>query len=355
VAESSAEIGLVVEMIREAPRAFGAHAAELLLERHPEAGSAFGPGAFRHWQEHLSQRALEVASALEVGETGLFRAQVEWTRDAFEARGVDAEIIRQSLAALADALRTDLPDAGGEAAGAVVDAAIEEMASGDDAPAAPEPANLEALRYLEMALGGDRVGARDLVVEKLAGGQSLREVYEKVLLPAQVEIGSMWHLGELSIAEEHLATETTRYVMGVAADRARRVTATSRGKVLVAVTQGDTHDMGARAVTDLLDAAGFSVFSLGADVPVPDVASAVQMFGPDALVLAATIGLHLRRLGETIDAVRAVRPDLLIVAGGPALMLAPDLAAKLGADVLARSPGEAVDVIEERVGGVGAA
>ena len=45
------------------------------------------------------------------------------------------------------------------------------------------------------------------------GGIEAEVLYERVMLPVQAEVGTLWQNGELGIADEHVATELIRASM----------------------------------------------------------------------------------------------------------------------------------------------
>lgn len=348
-------------MVRASARGIAAAAAESLLSREPAAKTLFGRDAFRTWQENLSHRLAELAASLEAGEPGLFAGDISWSRAAFESRSVPASLLAASLRALRESLAESLPAAAWAVASGTLDRGIEAAET-----AAPALHRLNpddhygklALRYLGLALEGRRAEAVGVLLAEFQNGASAEDLYERVLLPAEAEAGTMWHLGELSVPEEHAATETTRGAMAVLcheAGRRRGPLPASAPAVLVGAVAGDRHDIGVRAVADILELAGFRAVSLGGDVPADDFAQAVADFGAAGVVLAATMSLHLGAARETVSALRAAtagrRPALAVIVGGRAFAGSAALAAMSGADAFAASPRDAVtalrDVLDE--------
>jgi len=339
----------VVGLIRGGARGYAAHAVDRLLESREDLGGDFGPETRRTWLDHLLVRLEELATAVEMDDPRLLAGQLRWTRE------VPAEDVRDGLQALRAALEEDLPPSAREPVLRIID---EAAASVDEDAALPvrldagDPHQRLALQYLEAVWAGDRRNAVRLLSEAVSSGRvSLADIYEKVLLAAQNEIGTMWHLGELTVPEEHVATETTRTAMAVLV-HATDVPSPPKGTVLAAAVQGDRHDIGVRAVADMLEVSGRRAISLGADVPVTDLAQAVRDFEPDVLVLAASLSVHLRRVRESIEAVRAVQDaaSLPILVGGPGFAGQAGLASKIGADEFAASPTRAVEIVDRLLG-----
>lgn len=339
----------VAEMMRLSARAYAAHAAEQLLDRHPASAERFGAAAFPDWQANLVQRVNELAIAVEMEEPSLFRSQVEWAREAFAARALPVEDVMHSLQALHVTLRADLPERVGAIPGPYIEAALEALEV--DAPnqgrlSGATEAERIALQYVEAAVSGDQRRAACIVLDAVHNGLSIRAAHEQVLLPAGVEIGRMWQRDEIGIAEEHAATATTCAVMSILAWQGT-APAADAPFVMLAGVEGDRHDVGLRATAGLLESGGCRAVSLGADLPVNEIVRAADESAPDMVILGATLTVHLHALHRAIRGLRELPSGagIRILVGGPALARAPHLAERLEADVYLASPGAAISAV----------
>lgn len=334
------------ELLETSASAYAACAASLLLERHPEVGERFAPHAMRDWKTSLTQRVLELSAALGVAEPRLFASRVRWAEQAFRAQERLPEDLRTGLVCLRDALHEELPEAAGKESSEYIDLALRSF--GQPPPAEtmildPQAPNGRlVLRYLQSVLEGDARGAVDLVVDAVADGLDPHAAYLDVLIPAQIEVGEMWHRGELCVAEEHYVTATTERAMSIIAQNADRSPANGK-TVLAAGAAGNTHSLGVRVIADFFEMAGWRVICLGANVPLPDLAAATQSFGADLIVLSAARIHELKAVHKTIEALR--RPEnreLKVLVGGAAFSEVPELWRQLGADGHAGTADEAV-------------
>ena len=64
-------------------------------------------------------------------------------------------------------------------------------------------------RYFEALVQGNADACSKAISDALEKGLSLANIYCDVITPAQAKMGELWHEGEISIAQEHLATMTT--------------------------------------------------------------------------------------------------------------------------------------------------
>ena len=345
---------VAAELLETSAPAYAAYAASLLLERHPEVEARFAPTAMRDWKASLTQRVLELSAALEMEERRLFVLRVRWAEKAFRVRNMPPEDCRSSLVCLREVLEEELPEAAGREAGEWVDQALRDLA---ETPATarsgldPEAASGRlALRYLKEILEGNAQEAIDLVVAAVDEGLDPRAAYLEVLVPAQREIGEMWHLGEISVGEEHFVTSTTERAMSILVRQTERRAANGK-TVISAAVAGNAHGLATRVVADFFEMAGWRAVCLGADVPVSELAAAAQSFDADLAVLSAAHTTQLKTVRLSIEALRRVEDrEVKILVGGVAFAEVPELWRRLGADGHAGPADEAVDLGARLVG-----
>jgi methanogenic corrinoid protein MtbC1 len=201
------------------------------------------------------------------------------------------------------------------------------------------------MRYLLKILEGDCGAAIKMILDEREHGLSLEESYQTLIL-AQCEVGKMWHQAEVSIAEEHLVTSTTKRAMAILAHLA--VKQGSNGLTLVsAAVHDNAHDIGIRVVSDFFEFAGWRVVCLGSNLPANEVVGAVNSFDASLVLLSATMSIHLKAVRQAIDEIRTASDTCRIMVGGPAFRDAPDLWRQLGADAYAATPAEAVTIASQ--------
>jgi methanogenic corrinoid protein MtbC1 len=280
-----------------------------------------------------------------VEDPALFARRVLWLRRAMKARGADDALLRSTLQSLREALKAELPAAMNATVDDPIRLALEAL-EGEDEPAVraldgATPEGRLGLEYLQACLEADTEAAKLLILDALEAGMVPQDAYSKVLLPAQREIGQLWHVGDVSVGEERLVSFTTRELMTLIVARHAPKPDPSRTVVLASV-EGNAHDIGLRAVGDQFRLAGWRAVFLGADMPADDIAHAARSFNTRLIVLSATLTTHLRNLGAAIERIRRLAPEPKIMAGGLALADNPTLWQQLGADAYASSIDDAV-------------
>lgn len=342
-------------VLQTSARALAGYAAGELLQSVPTSGEAFGTDPFSLWQNWLTARTEELAAAIAIGRPELFVSQVQWGRTVLESRGVAPPHFRAGIECLQQVLAKELPETVRELANGYVHLALMEF-DGDalDACSRLKPeteAGRLASRYVLAVLEGDRRRAQEIVLNDGAGKLSIPQIYLEVILPAQEEIGRMWVANEITVAEEHFATATARVVL--AQLLAKAPLRASNGKTVVtAAVAGNRHDIGLQIVSDFFEMDGWRAIQLGADVPVGDLAEAVDCFQVDLLALSATQTVHIQTLRETIQAVRRRRDSdaMKILVGGQALRFCSDTIGQIGADAYAADAIEAMKLADSLLG-----
>jgi methanogenic corrinoid protein MtbC1 len=337
----------LTRVLKTGARAYAAYASGELLESHPEAKEGFGHDPFSAWQSWLAVRVEELAAAVAAEQPRLFTSQVHWAKAVLSARGVPAEHFRAGLTSLKDVLAKEVPEQVQPLAAQYLDEALDafdEQPTDVSARLLPDtPHGRLASTYLLALLEGNRRRASRVVLDAVDRPESVRDIYLHVLLPAQEELGRMWLTGEINVAEEHFASQTTKTVMGQLLAQAHFQPPNGK-TVLAAAVAGNQHDIGLCAVADFFEMAGWRTIQLGADVPIGDLVQAVECFGVDLLALSASLNVQLETVKSTIQAVRngPRGNEVKILVGGLAFAGPGNLDVEMGADGHAANPDEAV-------------
>ncbi|HYF27461.1 MAG TPA: cobalamin-dependent protein [Baekduia sp.] len=205
--------------------------------------------------------------------------------------------------------------------------------------------------YVEALLAPAPADARALVAAAWEDGATAEELYLAVLTPAMEEIGRRWERAEISVAQEHLATQVTQAVLASLAGRLRGAAHAGAGRrVVVACTPGELHGLGAGMVADFLEADGWDVLALGPDTPMSALVDLAAEQRPEAVALSTSLPNNLLSAGRVFSALGRLVPRPLLVAGGRAYAGDAARAVAVGADVLARDPAELVAVLSRNDG-----
>jgi MerR family transcriptional regulator, light-induced transcriptional regulator len=346
----------LARILNKGTSALASYAAADLRSSYPELEFGFVSYPFFGWKSWLEARLQEMAAAVAVGKPKIFAAQVQWANGLLISRGRTKEHSRASLVCLREVLESELPELVRALAAEYLDRGLYALDQ-DSAESSVrlEPSTIEsrlATQYLVAVLEGDRRRAIELILQAVVENNSVADLYTRVLMPAQVEVGRMWHIGEINVAEEHFASATTKMVMAQLMGCAQF--SPSNGKtMLAAAVAGNQIDIGPQVVADFFELDGWRTVQLGSDVPTADIVKSVDFFEVDILGLSASQSTQLETIRETVNAVRLSRPagSIKILVGGFAFIGNERLPLQLGADGYAPDPASAVELGRQLVFG----
>lgn len=182
---------------------------------------------------------------------------------------------------------------------------------GSDAPATPaaHPALASAVDAM-VAMDGP---ALRRVLMRAGVELEPAQLFDRVLDPFCRIIGERWATGEVTVAQEHLASVAVRNALGGMLE----LLADAEGPRILATTPaGERHELGALMAGIAASSAGWRVCYLGPDLPAADIAAAARHLGTE-VVLISIVAEHGRELQrELLEVRRALGDDATIIAGG---------------------------------------
>jgi methanogenic corrinoid protein MtbC1 len=264
-----------------------------------------------------------------------FADYARWCVRVMEARGHASQVVADSILEIRDQVSAALPACApviAEVADAGVEACNSPRATVDAQRAGGVLGQAQRL-FTQAALRGDRRAAAGIAAATLHDGASMVDLFTGVFEASQREAGKLWERNQISVAEEHMATAVTQYVMAHVFGEAP-LASRARGKVVVTGVEGELHQIGPNMVADVLALDGWDVHFLGTNVPQRDILSTVDREQPSILAISATMLSGLPATLALIDAVRArMGPSApLLLVGGAAFRRTSDIFREIGCE-----------------------
>lgn len=195
--------------------------------------------------------------------------------------------------------------------------------------------------YITALRAGHNYQAWQIVQAAMSTGADVCYIYHELLQSALYEIGYLWEIGQLPVAEERRATLITQRIMAHLNQRmttwpslSRMVVSALRRTLVATCVSGEMHDLGLRMVADLFEIEGWTVYFLGHNIPTDDIVRMVNDYRADLLAISVTMSSNLPCAQDLIHTVRASPTGLhtKIVVGGQLFNQMPDLSKKIDAD-----------------------
>ena len=205
--------------------------------------------------------------------------------------------------------------------------------------------NKLAREYTTLLLGGERQKALKLILTAVENGVPVQEIYLSVFQPSLYEIGRLWQINEISIAQEHFFTAATQMIMSQLYPFI--FSAEKNGwKMVAASVDSNMHDIGIRMVADFFEMNGWDTFYLGANAPHQAILEAVQSYAPNLVAISATISRQVLQVEQAINGIRELPggEKIKIIVGGAAFNTTKDLWKQIKADGYAVSADGAVEL-----------
>ena len=117
-------------------------------------------------------------------------------------------------------------------------------------------------------------------------------------MPYLRDLGDRWERGEITVAQEHFASNVVRgRLLGIARGWGRGV----GPRALLACAPGEQHELGLIAFGLALRAHGWRIEYLGADTPLDTIATSPNTLDVDLVVVSAVTP---ERIGELVTELR---------------------------------------------------
>lgn len=197
------------------------------------------------------------------------------------------------------------------------------------APEGQETERLQRLRaigalreaYVMALCAGEEAAAERAIRDAIDAGLGECTIYDAIMAPALRRVGEAWAAGELSVADEHLATQISTRMVALQRELERVGARRVATRIMLCGLQDERHVVGLEMASSVLQHAGYEVLMLGADVPIDTLASAVERHRPAIVGFSATMATTAKVLPAAIYEVRAADERAGIIIGGAAASL----------------------------------
>jgi excisionase family DNA binding protein len=142
--------------------------------------------------------------------------------------------------------------------------------------------------FFEAVTECDERAATALLIESYLNGVELASIFDETVARAMRRVGTLWHGGEITVADEHLATRTAiRAIESLSISIKRRYTG---GCLAVCCgVEAELHEVAVLGLQVLLEGENWRVRNLGGNTPFFALADAVARFRPALVCISATM------------------------------------------------------------------
>ncbi|HEX2156857.1 MAG TPA: B12-binding domain-containing protein [Actinomycetes bacterium] len=215
------------------------------------------------------------------------------------------------------------------------------LSGGEPAPRTASPSTTtldDAAGNLTASLDRLDEQAANTALDRLFAAYTVETVLQEVLIPYLHRLGERWETGEVSVAQEHFASNLIRgRLLGLAQGWGQ---GQGPGAILACVP-GEQHELGLLAFGVALRRRGWRITYLGTDSPVDAVADIARSIAPAVVVL---LGMNPERFLDHAHEIKQLAKQVPVVIAGPGAT--PEAARQTQTRVLDQDPVSAAETID---------
>lgn len=317
---------------------------EKQMEMQPELKNRYNQKAREKCLQDIQFTLIYLGEALSLETSSIFVNYIIWLKQLLEQYNIGSEEITGNLEAIKQTLGDVNQISEFNMIEEYIDMAIKKIKTdiaGDNSFLQEKnPFYKLAKDYLNLILNYKRREAVELIITATEN-ESIEDIYMQVLQPVQKEMGRLWKLNKITVAQEHYCSSITQLIMSQLYSQI--FSGVKKDYTAVLLCTGDElHEIGIRMVADLLELNGWDTIYLGANVPDKDVFATVREHNADLLGISASMSFHVQEVADIIEKLEKI--DVKIMVGGYAFNENLGLWKKIGADGYAVDAREAVRI-----------
>lgn len=321
----------------------------ILVERFPEVMKTTNSADQSFYTQHFKFYFQYIVESIDDGNTQIFTHFMRWSKILFATRNIDKIILEESLNLIIDYLSGNLSDESKPILNELKEESFRVINSEVILPESfinnENPHKEIAEKYLNYIINAKKPEALNLILNTHKNGVSIKDIYRLIFSPAQLEVGRLWHIGQISVAQEHFATAATQLIMSQLYPFIFKG-GSKKNKILISCVNGELHELGARMVADYFEMNGWDSHFLGASTPNNAIINYLVTNQIKIFALSVTMSYNLGNAAKLIQEIRMYpeTTDVKVIVGGYAFSLFPDMWEKIGADAFTTTTDEIIKI-----------
>lgn len=166
-------------------------------------------------------------------------------------------------------------------------------------------------------LEGDEEGTQKIVETALKTKEPV-DIINEGLIAGMNEVSRLWEEGVYFLPQVILSSDAMSLGIALCEEKMGK-SMDKKGKVVTHTAEGDIHDIGQVIVNALLNASGYEVINLGADVPTDKVVEACKLHDPVMVTGTALMTTTMTAFPKIAAKLRRMDMNIPFVCGGGAV------------------------------------
>lgn len=191
----------------------------------------------------------------------------------------------------------------------------------------------EAQTYYTYIKRNERLQAIRYISELYKKGMQVIDIYTTIFIPIQMLVGTLWHEGKITVAEEHYCTAVTQVALATLYQYF--FSGEKKEKTLIATCiSGELHELPIRFLADVFEMHDWTTHYYGASTPLSALIEEIEKHKPSLICISATMPFYVPEITEYITTIRAITATPIFIGGRP-FSVDPELYKRVGADATA--------------------
>lgn len=206
--------------------------------------------------------------------------------------------------------------------------------------------NLSLQRISDAVVNMDEDHILTLIDEALSHGIPPETIYQRGLTEGMLQVTRMFENKQYFVSEVIVCADTLN--KGITHLKEKNPVHSNDGPtVVLAVVEGDLHEIGKNIVKIMFDAAGFRVIDMGLNVKASDIVDRALREEADIIGLSTMMTTTMVKMKEVVDRLKEIESESLprIIIGGGCISKA--YSKEIGADGYSANAVEAVKLVQE--------
>jgi methanogenic corrinoid protein MtbC1 len=148
--------------------------------------------------------------------------------------------------------------------------------------------NDEVHEFTKLLLDANKEGVCDILKSKINTLNDFLEFYNSTIAGSMKHIGYLWEVGDISVAEEHIAS-TTLHEATLKIIHSISPLDPKNLQIMLSSAPNELHSLGVEVASLIFEKLGYKVINLGVNIPAKEIVRAISINQPSCVILSATL------------------------------------------------------------------
>lgn len=162
---------------------------------------------------------------------------------------------------------------------------------------------MESISLAKTLILGDKEKTYEVIKSKAPTLDEFVKYYNEIISNAMKYIGYMWEIGDVSVAKEHLSSNTLNDTVMLILDEYPQSQKKDK-HIFISSAPYELHGMGVQIASKVFEKQGYQVTNIGTNIPTKEIKKAIIEFKPDIVLFSATLQTSLLDIALLVSKIK---------------------------------------------------